>query len=332
MRRFIMTLAAVFGFSMLHSANAQSQSLTMGTCGTGGGWYQAGTLMSNVISKNVEGLDINAVPTECAAFNLVALSQGRLDFAFTTSNLSRSALMGEGNFSAAGTKDKVRALFSYSVSYLHIFTLDPDIKSIKDLKGKRIAVGSPASSSYQQAVAILKAAGIDPETDVELVQVNLATGTEQLRGGQVDAEFWSMALDVPGMLELVNSRDTYFIPVPNDLYDKIPSELGLTQVEMPANAYPTVEDAFPTLGIYSIIVTTTDLDDEAAEKIVGGYFENLEEFKSGMPASAVVATKETALDGLPVPLHDGARAYYTEKDFPGLSDFDARLKASGVAD
>lgn len=65
---------------------------------------------------------------------------------------------------------------------------DSPIKSGADLKGKKLGVISLASGSAPYARAFVKAAGLDPQTDVDLVPVGVgAQASAALNGGQVDA-------------------------------------------------------------------------------------------------------------------------------------------------
>jgi TRAP transporter TAXI family solute receptor len=323
----VTALFAVFFFSIFVVRPAQAETVTIGTCGTGGYWFQSGTVLAELINEHAEG-DVNAkaIPTQCAAANLVALAKGEIDFGLSVDSMDRKAFNGEDAFSDKGTKGKLRSVTTWYTNYLHIYTLDPDIKTLDDLRGKRVAIGAPKGGSFKQANAVLKAAGMEPGEDVELAKVNLESGIRQLKGGQVDAQFWLMPTNNPAMSELTNTRDVYFIPVSSAIVEKIPAGLNVRLETLSPEVYPMLEEGLPALASSATMTTREDVDDKVVEQLLDAVYGHLDAFYGALPATAREVKPENALSGLVIPLHDGAENYYEKHDFPGLESFKERVK------
>lgn len=332
MKRLLSTTLAMLGMLVLTSGAVQAQTtLRLGTCGTGGYWFQSGTVLANLINKYAEGVEAKAIPTSCTAYNLIALGRDAIEIGLSLSSEDPLAYRGDAHFSDKGTKDKIRAVSVWYTNYLHIFTLDPKIKSIADLRGKRLAIGVPKGGTNTQARAVLRAAGLDPDKDVQFSEVNLEAGVSQLRAGQIDAQFWSMPTNNPKMSELTSTRQVYLIPVTPDLVEKLPDALALGLGTIPADTYAGQKQPVHAAAGAVTLVTRANVDDDVVKKAVGALYDHLDEFYAALPATAREVTRENALAHLTIPLHPGARAYYREKGFPGLAELDQKLKRSGTA-
>lgn len=331
MKRLLSATLALLGVLLASGTVHAQETLRLGTCGTGGYWFQSGTVFANLINKYAQGVEAKALPTSCTAYNLIALGRNAIEIGLSLSSEDPLAYRGAAHFEAKGTKDKIRALSVWYTNYLHIFTLDPDIKSVADLRGKRMAIGVPKGGTNKQARAVLRAAGLDPEKDVELAEVNLEAGVSQLRAGQIDAQFWSMPTKNPKMSELTSTRQVYLIPITRELLEKLPDSLALTYGTIAAGTYAGQKQDVAAAAGAVTLVTRANLDNDTVKKAMGALFDHLDEFHGALPATAREVNKANALSNLTIPLHPGARAYYEEKGFPGLSELDRRLQRSGLA-
>lgn len=326
MRKILLLVIGTLLLNVISWSTAHAQTVRIGTCGTGGYWFQSGTVVANLVNNYFDDLNAKAIPTGCTAYNLTALSKDSIEIGFSLDSMDALAYSGKDAFSDKGTKGKIRSLTTWYTNYLHIFTLDPDIKTIEDLRGKRVAVGAPQGGTNRQANAILKAAGLVPGKDIELADVNLESGIMQLRGGQVDAQFWSMPTNNPAMSELTTTRDVYFIPLSKDLYAKLPKELNLRMSALPKGTYPTLQSDTVTLAGSVTMITRENLDDKVVKAVLDAIYGHLDEFRQALPPTALEVKKENALSGLSIPLHPAAAEYYSKNNFPGITEFKKRVK------
>jgi ABC-type nitrate/sulfonate/bicarbonate transport system substrate-binding protein len=124
-----------------------------------------------------EGLDAQLVQARSNVL-VAALASGSMDY-ITSVNSSLSGIM-------SGVPAKVIAIITKSNP--DFLMAKPEIRSLKDLKGKTLAVSAFGGSSHQRLLIILNKIGIDPKTDVTVLSVGEAKlRLEQLRVGAIDA-------------------------------------------------------------------------------------------------------------------------------------------------
>lgn len=328
--RLLGIVLGVLGLLGVGAASVSADTLRIGTCGTGGYWYQSGTTLANMISEHVDGMDGRAVPTACTIFNINALARGEQDLGLSVPGRSLAAYKGEGQFADSNTAGRLKALTTWYRNFTHIFTLDPDIQSIADLEGKRVAVGVPGGGTHTQTMLLLEAAGLEPGEDVQLAEVNLETGVGQLEAGQIDAQFWLMPIHNPTISRLTSTRDVYLIPVSQELADRLPPELGVSLATIEEGTYRNQDTDVATLASAVNLMARADLDDRIVHDVLAALYDNLDQFHNSLPETAKEVSPDNALSGIAIPLHPAARAFYEERGFPGLAEYEARLEANGL--
>src|SRR5918992_348854 len=117
-------------------------------------------------------------------------------------------------------------------------TADTGIKSIEDLKGKRVSPGAVGSASEVTADRIMQAAGLDPQADIERVQLGVAETVAAIQDGTVDAGFWSGGLPTGAIVDLASTEDLVLIPT-GEYADELAAEYGdyYFALDIPAGTY-----------------------------------------------------------------------------------------------
>lgn len=112
-----------------------------------------------------EGLEADIVVMSAPA-SLAALSNGDIDYTLLTGSVIRGAIRGLPMRIAAGLM----------TSSAHVFLARPDIKTMKDLAGKRIGLAGFGDATHVLARMILSKHGIDPEKDVQFIGLGSDSG------------------------------------------------------------------------------------------------------------------------------------------------------------
>lgn len=310
---------------------SSAETLRIGTCGTGGYWYQSGTTLANMIDEHLDGHSGRALPTDCTVYNLNALASEQQELGMAVDAENVLAYRGEAQFQGGRTEGNVASVTTWYNNLLHIYTLDEDIESIEDLEGRRVAVGVSGGGTNSQATAVLEAAGLDPDEDLQAEEVNLETGVEQLEAGQIDAQFWLMPINNPTMNQLTSTRDVYLIPVGEELAGEIPAEQGMNLNVISAGTYPNQDQDVGAFSSSVNLMTHRDMDDDAIYGVLEMLYNNIEQFHGALPQTARDTNRDNAVAGLAIPMHPAARAFYEDNDFPGLEAFDARLERRGMS-
>ncbi|MDZ4144903.1 MAG: TAXI family TRAP transporter solute-binding subunit, partial [Burkholderiales bacterium] len=207
--------------------------------------------------------------------------------------------------------DKLRGLSATYNNYIQIVaSADSGIKTLADLKGKRVSVGAAKSGTELNARAIFKAAGLG-YTDLSKVEyLPFGESVELIKNRQLDATLQSAGLGVASIRDLATSVKIVVVPVPADVIAKVGDAAYQASV-IPANTYAGQTADVATAAIPNFLVTHAGVSDELAYQMAKSMYENLDTLYAAHNAAKVIK-RENALHGMPVPVHPGAARYYKE--------------------
>jgi TRAP transporter TAXI family solute receptor len=249
--------------------------------------------------------------TKASVENLVLLQQGRGELAFTLGDSLKAAWDGDEEAGFKSRLDRLRLIGAIYPNYIQIVaTADSNIKTLADLKGKRLSVGAPKSGTELNSRAILAAAGLSYKDIGKVEYLPFAESVELMKNRQLDATLQSAGLGVASLKDLSASTDISLVSVPKEVVDRIGPPF--VSVKIPANTYPGQDKDVPTAAVANYLVTSSAVSDGLAYQMTKLIFENLPELATAH-ASGKEIKLETAPIGNPIPLHPGAARYYKEK-------------------
>lgn len=298
--------------------------LSIGGNPVGLAWYQMAVGISEVLNKNMPNTNATAEATAGAVENVRRINSGEMEIGFTIPSVASDSHKGLGDFQ--GKKSNIMALMSNQMAYLQVLALkDSNIKTLADLKGKRVSMAPPGSASHLDAKMVMEANNIS-NNDLKPFYVSATEAVEMMKDGQIDAVIQTGAIRLAPFMDLANTRPIVAVPVDDSTVKKISEKYPyIVKTSLPANNYKGMEKSVDTVGYRHILVVRKDLSEDAVYNITKTMYENLEYLRSVHNGFKEVSDK-TLLDSLPIPLHPGAAKYYKEKGIPGLDEFIARTK------
>jgi hypothetical protein len=198
MKRLMAALVAAIAIFGVASAGAQDKKvrLSIGTGGTGGVYYPLGGGLAALISKNVPGVEATAEVTAGSIANLQLIGGGKSELAFTMADAAWDAENGLEKFKDA--KVPLRTVVVFYPNRMHVATVEgTGINTMKDLKGKRVSTGAPASGTEVMALRLIEASGLDPNKDMTRERLSIAESVNALKDGKIDAVFWVGGVPTP---------------------------------------------------------------------------------------------------------------------------------------
>ena len=202
MKKLLMlTVAVLFGFTLMLGATpgdvqAKTQFVTIGTGGITGVYYPTGGAIAKMINAKRKEYGIRATveSTGGSAFNVNAIMAGDLEFGVVQSDRQYQAYFGEEGSEWGGNPQKdLRAVFSiHPESVTLAASVDSGIKTVMDLKGKRVNLGNPGSGHLKNSKDTLAAVGLDPEKDLKAEFIKAAEAPGLLQDGRLDAFFYTV--------------------------------------------------------------------------------------------------------------------------------------------
>jgi hypothetical protein len=313
MKKFLVPLAvaAVLAFS---AAAFAVTFVTIGSGGVGGTYYPLGGAMAEVLNK--AGIDVKATSRTTAASkeNCRLVASDKAQMGMSMGSTLWQAYTGTEAFEEDG-KLPLAILFNMYPAPQHLLTIKgTGIETFEDLKGKRVSIGAPGSGNQVLTRMILDAAGIDPEEDFDMAQLTQPEAAMALKDGNVDAVFWNFAAPGAAVMEVEAVRKVHFIPLPEDLVDKIVEKNPfLMPYTLKAGVYTSITEPVLTIADGNYMVVHENMDEELAYNLVKTLIENKDAFMDVTPQAAHFVPEE-ASKGI-IPFHPGAAKYFAEQGY-----------------
>jgi hypothetical protein len=279
-------------------------------------YYPTGGAIARIVNKKkkVYGIRCTVESTGGSVFNVNAVMAGDLEFGVVQSDRQFQAMKGLAEWKEKGPQKDLRAVFTiHPESITLVAADDAGIKSINDLRGKRVNIGNPGSGQRQNSIDGLMNAGINYEKDLKAEGVKAAEAPGLLQDGRIDAFFYTVGHPSGAIKEATaGRRKVHFVPITgvDNLLKKYPY---YAKAFIPIKLYPGATNTkdVETFGVKATFVTSAKVPDRVVYAITKEVFDNFEDFKKLHPAYQVL-TKENMLEGMSAPIHPGAMKYYKE--------------------
>lgn len=282
-------------------------NLTFGTGGSTGTYYAFGGVLAQYVSANTD-TTVTAVESKGSQANIEDLDAGDIQLGFVQSDVMSYAYNGERLFETPITDFSVVA--ALYMEQVQIVTLDPEIKTVADLKGKTVSIGAPGSGVYYNAVDVLGAYDIDAETDITPVKQDFADSTESLQDGKIDAAFIVAGAPTNAISSLAATKDVYLVSLDQEHIDAlIASSPYYSAYTIPADTYEMDSDC-TTVAVNAVVIARDDVSETDVYNFVSSIFENIDSLSH---AKAEELDLDFAASVTDVPYHPGAAKYFAEK-------------------
>ncbi|MEW6065886.1 MAG: TAXI family TRAP transporter solute-binding subunit [Bacillota bacterium] len=291
---------------------AEKKFINIATGGTAGVYYPLGGAIAEILNKNLPGANATAQSTGASVANVNLLTQGNVQIAFVQNDIAYYAASGTELF-----KDKkvegLKALAAIYPETIQVVTLDKTgIKSIADLKGKKVAVGAAGSSVTVNAQHVLEAHGLS-FADIKPQYLSFAEAANGLKDGNIDAAFVTAGFPTAAIQDISAQHKVVLLPIADDKADQLTKKYPFySKVVIPAGTYPNQDKDVTSLGAKAMLVVTDKMDEQTAYDITKAIFTNLEKLKAAHNVGKLIS-KESAKDGISIPMHPGAEKYFSEK-------------------
>ncbi|HEV7414223.1 MAG TPA: TAXI family TRAP transporter solute-binding subunit [Casimicrobiaceae bacterium] len=301
---FLVALAASPAF-------AADGFITVLTGGTNSVYYPLGLALAKAIGKAIPDAKTSVQATKGAAENLNLLQAERGDIAFTLADALSAAWKGSDDAGFKAPLKKLRGIAALYPNYIQVVArADSGVRSLTDLKGKRISVGVPKSGTELNARAIFAAAGLSYKDFAKVEYLPFGESIELLKNRQIDVILQSAGLGVLALRDLALSVDSVVVPIPADVIKKTGDPAYLPAV-IAAGTYRNQAADVPTVAVLNFLVTREGVSDDVVYEITKALWTSLDQLVAAHPAAKAIDLKH-ALEGMPLPLHPGAQKYYRE--------------------
>lgn len=288
--------------------------INIATGGTGGTYYPLGGAMAKIFNDNIEGVNANAQSTGASVENIGLVSGGETELAFIQNDVTYYAWTGTESFKDSGEIKNIRGMAMLYPEVVQIIaTKDSGIKTVADLAGKQVAVGAPGSGTELNARQLLAAHGMEYKDLKKADYLSFNEAASSLKDKHVDAAFVTGAIPTSAVTEVTQTADIVVIPVaPEKIAELIETYPFYTQVVIPGGSYRGNDEDVTSPAVMAMLVVPEDLDEDLVYQMTKFLFEQRQVIVDTHDRGNDIKL-ETALDGMPIDLHPGAKRYYDEQ-------------------
>jgi TRAP transporter TAXI family solute receptor len=292
-------------------ALAQQRFFRIGTGGTGGTYYPVGGMIANAIST--DKINVSAVATNGSVANVNGIIGGSMESGFSQADINAWAYTGTGLYEGKPKIEELRVIAHLYPESVHIVVKKgAGIKSLADLKGKRVSIDEPGSGTIVNARALLAAYGVG-EKDIRPEYLKQVQSAEKFKDGSLDAYFQTTGYPQGTLSELAATNGFELLPIDGAEREKIMAQYKFfIKDRIPDGVYKDVKGV-ETLAVGAQWTTTSKQPDDLVYEITKALWSDKTRaaLDSGH-AKGKEIRKETALAGVGIPLHAGAEKYYKE--------------------
>jgi TRAP transporter TAXI family solute receptor len=308
MKRFLLSFV-LLAFVVVPAA-AQTNIVIL-TGSTSGVYYPLGNALSGIFLKAIPGARSSVQVTQGSIENLRLLQEGDGELAFSLGDTATAAWKGSKDAGFSAPLNKLRGVAAIYRNYVQIVVSESSgIKTLEDLKGKRVSVGPKQSGTELNARAIFAAAGVSYDDFSRTDYLPFGQSAKLIERGNLDATLQSAGLGVDSIRQLATAVPIRLLPIPKDIIAKIGDPTFVPTV-IPTRTYEGQTADVETAAIVNFLITREGVSADVAYAMTKAIFGNLNQLVQTHPAAGGISLKD-ANTGMPLPLHAGAERYYRE--------------------
>ena len=273
MKKFLaIILVVILALTAVACSGSKGGKLTFTTGGEQGTYYGFGTVLAGKVSDKTK-TTVTAITSGGSKANIEAMSKNDAQLGFVQSDVAAYAYQGTRLFEKADTSfSAVAALYMEQVQ---IVTLNPDIKSVADLKGKSVSIGAAGSGVYFNAVDVLGAYGIDADKDINPTYQSFGDSVESLQDGKIDAAFVVAGAPTTAVTSLSATKQVYLVSLDDEHINKLIAESPYySKNVIKKDVYNTPEDV-TTVAVMAVVIARNDASEDDVYNFISTIFDNI---------------------------------------------------------
>ncbi len=283
---------------------------TIATGSKSGVYFPIGETLTMMLSKVFSNVNLKVIETAGSIENLQLLKDGKVDLALVQNDIAYYATEGEAMFSGQKITN-ISGIATLFPEVIQIFVRkETGIKTLSDLDGRKIAVGSKDSGTFYNAQQILSLAGVWEKIDQQFI--GASDSMKNLQEGKIDGFIFTSGLPNPSIVELAKKVEITVLPIEPDLIQKLVSTYSFYYPSSIApNQYPGQVEEIPAVEINAIIISGPSLSDNDQYLLTKHLFGKPSDLGQSHPRLSKM-TKNSLRRQMPVQIGKGAHKAHSE--------------------
>jgi len=303
-------LVALASTALLASSAWAVTFINLATGTTGGMYYPVGAAMVKIWNENVSDIRASVQSTGGTVHNIQLMGNGEAEAGFMDHNYY-SAYNGLGKWEGNPQRYIRGVVPLYPEPVQLMVAPNSGIKTVYDLKGKKVSIGAVASGTEVTARQLLNLAGIDPDKDIKAENLGVGDTGRAFADRLIDAAIMMGALGQAGVVEATTLGVAYLIDIPDEIIKKAVSQYPYWfPFTIPAGIYKGQGEPIKTYAGPNIIAVHEKLPEDLVYQMTKALFEHKEDLIAVTPQMEHMVPEN--VEQIVIPLHPGAERYYKE--------------------
>jgi len=301
----------IVGCGSEEGAKTETKFLSIATGGTSGTYYPIGGAIAKIINEDVDNANASAQSTGASVTNTRLIGKKEVELAILQNDIASYAVNGQNQFADNPVTNMKGIATLYPEVIQIVVREDAGIKSIQDLKGKKVAVGAPGSGVEANAKQILNFFGLTYD-DVEEDYLSFGEAASRLKDRQIDAAFLTAGVPTAAVMDVAATQDINLLSFSKEEISKLNAKYPfLTGVKVAAGTYKGLDNEVTTIALKATLVVEASLSEDLVYNITKAIFENRDKLIEAHDRAKDIKV-ENAQEGMTVELHPGAAKYFDE--------------------
>lgn len=293
------------------SGRERVQHLTIATGGPGGVFYPLASALSQAYADQLPSLATRLMIGGSSA-SVEAVHKGTAQIGFTQADIAYIAYSRGPHRGARPYTDLRAVALLWSNTAQLVVPRNSSIRSVEDLRGRRVAVGTVGSGTEGLARIILTAYGLSYQ-DIRPAFLSFRDTIAKIRSGEVDAAFAVAGIPTPAVLELNQRPGVRLVPIESGRINAVRAEYPfLRPIVLARGTYKGQTADVPAVGVDDVLICRSDLDADYVYLLTKWFFDALPRLARDIPAAGEIEIDRAP--ATPIPLHPGAARYYRERE------------------
>ncbi len=293
----------------LANGDLSSISINVGTGGSTGTYYGFCNVISTIL-KEKTGANLQIQSSGASKANILDIDDGIVDMAIVQNDVMDYAYNGTSLFADVGAINSFSTLgAAYAEVCQIVARADSGIKTVADLKGKKVSVGDSGSGVEFNAQQILGAYDIT-FADIDKQNLSFQASADALKDGKIDAFFCTAGAPTVAITDLSTTTGIVLVEIDAEHLANLQKDYGFyAAYTVPAGTYKGIDADVTTVAVKATFIVSNDLDEETVYQLTKAIYENKGEYSH---EKAAEMSLEYAVSSISVPFHPGAERYYKE--------------------
>ncbi len=304
-------VAVLFVVGMVAPVYAADTKLVLATGGTAGTYYPFGGAIARIWNTKIPGMNVTAQTTGASAENIRLINKKEAELALVQSDTLDAAFNAKAPFT-----EVIKSMSTIAVLYPEIIQVvvraDSPVKSIADLKGKKVGVGAPGSGTEANFRQLMDVYGLAKE-DVNSQYLSFSESAEAFKDRHIDAFIVTAGIPNAAIMDIGTQHEIRIINIPADMAAKLTGKYPfLATAKVPAGTYKNQTQDVATVAVNAVIIVGNQLSVDVVYSMTKALFDSQAELASAH-AKGKELNLQYAVQGVSIPFHPGALKYYKEK-------------------